>query len=310
MKVWQSIFEFLKGGNDCALISVVAVAGSTPREVGATIVIRGNGMFHGTIGGGNMENSSINNALGMLAEKKVKHQLNKHLLGPDMGQCCGGSVSVLIEVFTPCDIDDVEQFAVLEAAREFHTQVKISDAGLHRKVIEPATKQKLGLSLKGELLEHFGETNIPVYIFGAGHVGKALMLQMASLPFDVTWVDNRKKEFPKHAPANFRMCHFEKPEKALHDAPKNAQILILTHDHDLDFDIALTALSLRKFAYVGMIGSKTKGARFRSKFKKAGLTIPEISQLTSPIGIEGIKSKKPAAIAVSVVADFLTRLEI
>lgn len=136
------------------------------------------------------------------------------------------------------------------------------------------------------------------------------MLHLANLPFDVAWVDSRKDEFPNAAPANFTLHHLNQPHKILSQLADNTQIIILTHDHDIDFEIASTALQMDRFDYVGMIGSKTKKARFISKFKKLGLSQTQIDKLHSPLGITAIKSKKPQAIAVSIVAETLTRTEI
>lgn len=310
MRVWQQILEFITLGETCAMISVVQVAGSTPREVGASIVINKKGKFHGTIGGGNMENSSIAQALEMLKNMRVSYRLKKHLLGPDMGQCCGGAVSVLIEVFTKLDIELVKNFATLEAKQKINILTKLNGASAARHCVEIDEDATLGLNGDEQVLMQYGKANTPVYMFGAGHVGKAIMLQMATLPFDVTWVDNRKSEFPKYTPENFTMICVNAPEQVLAAAPINAHILILTHDHELDFKIAMAALLMNRFAYVGMIGSKTKRARFTSRFKKAGLSEQEILRMSCPIGIEGIKSKKPVAIAISVVAEFLTRITI
>ena len=136
------------------------------------------------------------------------------------------------------------------------------------------------------------------------------MLQLAALPFEITWVDSRANEFPKAVPENFTMVCHPQPHELLMNAPDAAYILILTHDHEVDFEIVSTALAMARFAYIGMIGSKTKKARFKSRFKKLGLSDVKISAMHCPIGISGISSKKPVAIAVSVVADLLTRIEI
>ncbi|MBL1422520.1 MAG: xanthine dehydrogenase accessory protein XdhC [Alphaproteobacteria bacterium] len=280
------------------------MSGSTPREVGARIILDDAGRFGGSIGGGNLENSSIQQAQKMLSLNTQNIHTEKHLLGPDMGQCCGGAVTTMIEIFTPQQLPEIEILTTAETNGKFTT---IGDIGTHhvtRKIAPHDTNQTQ------KLVETFGQNPTPIYLFGAGHVGKALMLHLASLPFQVTWIDSRKSEFPKATPSNFTLIHLNQPHKALAQAPDNAQLLILTHNHDLDFDIVQTALQMNRFAYIGMIGSKTKRARFISKFKKQGLTQQQINQLICPIGLPNIKSKNPKAIAVSVVAELLTRVEI
>lgn len=306
--VWQHIQKSLAAGKSCALISVVETKGSTPREVGARIVLNDQGGFHGTIGGGNLENASIQKAQKLLTENTQQIHLQKHLLGPDMGQCCGGAVTVLIEVFTPNQLPEIEPFAKAELYGEFYILGDITEHSVSRKIT--LNSDPLGLDSVNILGETFAQKQTPIYLFGAGHVGKALMLHLASLPFDVTWVDSRKAEFPKAVPANFTMHCLNQPHKILAQAPDNAQIFILTHDHDVDFEIVSTALQMDRFAYVGMIGSKTKKARFISKFKKLGMPQNIINQMTTPIGLTTIKSKKPQSVAISIIADLLSRIEI
>lgn len=307
-KVWQHISNTLAANKNCALISVIKVSGSTPREVGARIILDEQGGFRGSIGGGNLENASIQLAQKMLSLDTQNIHIEKHLLGPNMGQCCGGAVTTMIEIFTPQQLPEIKTLTTAETNNSFTT---IGDIGSHhvaRKITSDATK--IGLTTNRKIIEQFGQNPTPIYLFGAGHVGKALMLHLASLPFQVTWIDSREAEFPKAVPPNFTLHHLNQPHKILAQAPDNAQLLILTHNHDLDFDIAHTALQMGRFAYIGMIGSKTKRARFISKFKKLGLTPHQINQLICPIGLPNIKSKKPQAIAVSVVAELLTRIEI
>ena len=307
-KIWQHISEALKANKNCALISVIKVSGSTPREVGARIILDDAGRFGGSIGGGNLENSSIQQAQKMLSLNTQNIHIEKHLLGPNMGQCCGGAVTTMIETFTPQQLPEIKILTTTEVNNSFTT---IGDIGTHhvtRKVT--SNTEDIGLTNNHKIIETFGQNPTPIYLFGAGHVGKALMLHLANLPFQVTWIDSRKSEFPKATPPNFTLIHLNQPHKALAQTPDNAQLLILTHNHDLDFDIAQTALQMNRFAYIGMIGSKTKRARFISKFKKQGLTQQQINQLICPIGLPNIKSKNPKVIAVSVVAELLTRIEI
>lgn len=306
--VWQHIQNILNANETCALISVVKVAGSTPREVGARIVLNHDGGFYGTIGGGNLENNSIGRAQKMLADAKQNLHIEKHLLGPDMGQCCGGAVTIMIEIFTPKQVAEIAELAKAEATAKFYTIGEIKANHVQRKIVENAVE--MGLQSASKINEQFGQKNLPLYLFGAGHVGKALMLHLATLPFDVTWIDSRKTEFPKAVPANFKILHLNQPHKALQQAPDQTQVFILTHDHDLDFEIVHTALQMDRFVYVGMIGSQTKRARFISKLKKLGLPQQQIDKMICPIGLSNIKSKKPQAIAISVVAEILSRIEV
>ena len=122
----------------------------------------------------------------------------------------------------------------------------------------------------GEQREAFGEAATPVYLFGAGHVGRALALALAPLPFTVRWIDPRPDEFPKLAPANVTMVAAADPPAELEAAPDGALVLAITHSHPLDLAVVAAALRQDRFAYVGMIGSATKRARFASQFARGG----------------------------------------
>ncbi len=309
MRIWQQIFELLQQQETCALISVVEVKGSTPREVGAQILLSATGGFYGTIGGGNMENKSILLAQQLLAKGGQKLHIESHILGPDFGQCCGGAVKIMIEIFDQTDFDNAKAFARFEADGAFNLQIS-TDGNCISRLKASQNIEHFGLQDDGGIILQYGLKNAVIYLFGAGHVGKALMLQLAVLPFDVVWVDSRKGEFPRAVPANFTLIHQEKPQDALASAPDGAQIFILTHDHDIDFNIVYAALNMRRFSYIGVIGSKTKGARFVSKLRKLDFTERQINEMHCPIGIGIIGSKKPAAIAVSVAAEILSRVEI
>ena len=111
-----------------------------------------------------------------------------------------------------------------------------------------------------------------VYLFGAGHVGRALALALAPLPFAVRWIDPRRDAFPTHAPANVTLIHAPEPAAELVSAPDSALVVVMTHSHALDLEIVAEALRVERFGYVGLIGSATKRARFLSQMRAAGLT--------------------------------------
>ena len=157
----------------------------------------------------------------------------------------------------------------------------------------------------GRVVERFAATATPLYLFGAGHVGRSLALALAPLPFAVTWIDPRPNAFPPHIPANVTCIGEFEPARVIADAPDSAFIAIMTHSHALDLDIAAAALKARRFPYVGLIGSDTKRARFVSTLRKLGVAEDDIAKLICPIGLTDIKDKSPAAIAASIVAQVL-----
>ena len=159
------------------------------------------------------------------------------------------------------------------------------------------------------LTEAFGDDRRPLVLFGAGHVGRALVLALAPLPFAVTWVDPRPDAFPAHVPANVTLRHLAEPAEMLAAMPMGSFVLVMSHSHQLDLALVHAALADARFAHVGLIGSRTKRARFEKRLAEAGVAPERIAELVCPIGIGGIRSKAPAVIAAATVAELLIRDE-
>jgi xanthine dehydrogenase accessory factor len=123
----------------------------------------------------------------------------------------------------------------------------------------------------------------------------------------VTWIDPRPGAFPSHVPGNVTCRTSIEPAPMLQSAPDGAFVAVMTHSHALDLDVTAAALLARRFAYVGLIGSATKRARFTTALRAIGLGDDDIAQLVCPIGITQIRDKAPAAIAVAVAAQLLIR---
>ncbi len=286
MKVWAHIAKTLEAHGICAMISVVKVEGSTPREAGARIVVTPLG-FHGTIGGGTLEWQAIAKAQALLG-KPTQYKLSVHSLGPDLGQCCGGRVQLVTEVFARSDLAAARDFAAREEAGVFAVTGRI---------------------LAPDFSEQFGDSNRKLYLFGAGHVGRALILALAPLPFDVIWIDPREGAFPAAVPSNVVTIQSENPSGEIADAPLDSFALVMTHSHGLDLEIIDAVLRSPRFAYAGLIGSATKRARFSKRLREAGIADENISAMVCPIGIPSIKSKHPAAIAAATAVQLLERDE-
>ena len=314
MDTWATIGNALRGERRCALVSIVDAKGSAPREAGARMVVLQDGSFAGTIGGGTLEWRAIERARAALAKGTVGWvappvDLSRMSLGPDLGQCCGGSVRILMEVFTPDRSAEVQALAEAEKAGFFATEGRIGERSVERTVLTrdlPGGEDSL-LGADGRLRERFGTHKQVLALIGAGHVGRALILALAPLDFSVVWIDPRKDEFPSIVPGDVRVVVSAAPAGELDAVPDGAFVLVMSHSHALDFDVVLAALRARRFGYVGLIGSATKKARFISRMRQAGLEDGDIARLVCPIGIDGIQSKVPAAIAASVVADLLRR---
>lgn len=309
MKTWSTLNAFLTEYGAAAMVTVLAVKGSVPREAGARMIVAPNGSFKGTIGGGTLEWDCLKSAQNIMSQKSGRYDLQKFALGPSLGQCCGGSVEVLIESFGVDQAQDIERLSRAEEKGVFSTVTSLADGQVQRATTDKVSATQVADRGDGQYLETFGDQLSQLYLFGAGHVAKALMLSLAPLPFQVTWFDGRADMFPTHVPANFQCLVEEHPETSLATTPDGAMVLIMTHSHDLDFSLCHSALTQERFSYVGVIGSETKGNRFRSRLKKLGCTDDVISRLRCPIGFEGIKGKDPASIAVSVTAELLMKRE-
>ncbi|MCZ4280271.1 xanthine dehydrogenase accessory protein XdhC [Kiloniella laminariae] len=311
MKVWSLLAKQLEQNSCCALVTMIEVQGSAPREAGTRMVIRPDGGFHGTIGGGTLEWRVLADAQKHMKSSHAQIHWSKHALGPQLGQCCGGVVRLLIEVFSKAQLPEVRALAEQEIQGPFFTKGTPKQDCIKREVTIGSPNQPSSISFdrKGCLQECFGEERRKVYLFGAGHIGRALMLNMAALQFDLKWIDSRAESFPSLVPSNVEKHFTHNPVAALDAAPDGSFIVIMTHSHALDLELVHAALATRRFAYVGVIGSETKKARFRNRLHTAGLETETIDKLVCPIGITGIHSKHPAAIAVSVTAELLVRDE-
>ncbi|MCA3556508.1 xanthine dehydrogenase accessory protein XdhC [Aestuariivirga sp.] len=280
MKVWSLIARLLETEGACALVSVVRAEGSVPREEGARMVVTRAG-FHGTIGGGTLEWKALAEAQRLLGHPRQVKMLTQSL-GPGLGQCCGGRVTLAIESFGVSSLPEACALAAREAEGPF----------------------TLANRLPG-LVECFGERRRAVLVFGAGHVGRALILSLAALPFDVTWADPRPEAFPGAMPQNVTGVSGD-PLDTVAAAPAGSLAFIMSHSHALDLRIADAALRNASIAHAGVIGSATKRARFERRLRDAGVDKSRVEAMICPIGIGGIRSKLPAAIAVSVAAQLIT----
>lgn len=308
--VWPTIERFVAEHGAAVLVTLAEARGSSPREVGTRMMVRPDGRFSGTIGGGALEWLVLAEAQQMMAQedRPAFRRLSK-ALGPELGQCCGGRVVVTLERFAPGDLDKVALFAGAERAGRL---VTVAEPG------KPSSRMPSELGVPGptytrlpdgRIAERFGSDATSLYLFGAGHVGRSLVLALAPLPFAVTWIDPRPGAFPPHVPAN-ATCHAgAEPVRLLEGAPEGAFVAIMTHSHALDLDIAAAALKARRYAYVGLIGSATKRARFTSTLRQIGIGDEDIGQLVCPIGLTEIKDKAPAAIAAGIAAQLLVTRE-
>jgi len=296
LTLWETLARWIGDDGRAALVRIVSHQGSSPREAGASLILRKDGRFSGTIGGGALEYLVLDGVRTMLAEPPAGRVV-RHVLGPSLGQCCGGTVEVRMEVFSRVDLDWIGPLAA--AGGDLVTTMGQPDAA-GRLIRRPAGSA----SADGGIVETFGVRRTPVMLCGAGHVGRALVMALAPLPFAVTWVDPRADAFPDHVPAGVRVVAAD-PVATLEEAAPGTMLAVFTHSHPLDLALVSRALPDSRFAYVGLIGSATKRARFLSQMQQAGIGEPALGRLVCPIGGRAADDKHPAVIAALVAAELL-----
>lgn len=301
--IWTRLRETVERHGSAALAGIVATAGSTPREAGARMVVRPDGAFYGTVGGGRLEFEALGEAKAALAVGRGPALVRQWPLGPNLGQCCGGAVTILIETFDARDLGEIGRLAELQKAGAFLVMAERDGDG--RMLRRLAAAEGLTCAQDGTFAERFGERRRPLLLFGAGHVGRALVLALAPLPFAVRWIDSRPDQFPDAVPPNVTPVLSEAPASEITAAPDGAFVLVMTHSHPLDFEIVIAALQRDTFGFVGLIGSATKRARCLSLARQMGLTERQTAALVCPIGIAEISGKAPPVIATAVAAQLL-----
>jgi xanthine dehydrogenase accessory factor len=309
--LWPRVLAGLDSHGRVAVVTVAATRGSAPREAGARMIVNPGGGFTGTIGGGTLEWRAIAAAQAALTNSNgAGAEVRRYALGPELGQCCGGSVDLVIEVVGEDRRAEIAELALREAEGRLVTRGVIGREGVARHIVADDSLPAGTATLAGDVIsEAFGDDRRPLILFGAGHIGRALVLALAPLPFAVTWVDSRPDAFPAHVPGNVALRQLADPATALTNAADGTFVAIMSHSHQLDLALVHAALSDTRFRYVGLVGSATKRARFETRLAQAGLDQPRIVELVCPIGIAGVRSKLPAAIAAATAAELLIRDE-
>lgn len=289
------------GDAPLALVTVLATEGSAPRGAGTRMVVSGTASFD-TIGGGALEHRAIEQARAILVHPPGSWRVQDYPLGPLLGQCCGGRVRLLIERVDPAALDWID---AVETGTTLTTELHPTD--VVRRPDPMAVVQPL--SARGERpgagacwSERPGQWQRPLYLFGAGHIGQAIARRIDGLPLRLAWFDSRSAmaDLP-----GVTIVEEDRLPDCIAEAPDEAAILILTHDHGLDYALTRAALMRSPLAFVGLIGSATKRARFLARLTREAVPDKGIARLTCPIGLPTIAGKEPDVIALSVLAQLL-----
>jgi xanthine dehydrogenase accessory factor len=267
----SQFFSRLNIHQHTVLISIHYARGSVPREAGTWMAVFPDGLV-GTIGGGRLEWDAIHHAQAMLGANShragapgTSPQHVLYKLGPSLGQCCGGEVQLQFE------------------------RVSVADAADLRLRLTPSQPH--------------------VALFGGGHVGHALVSLLSTLALPLHWIDSRDEIFPTTVAETVLCEHSDPVQAAVPTLAPGSRVLIMSFSHAEDLDIVTACLARQRahgdLPYVGLIGSKTKWASFRSRLMARGYSDAELDHVTCPIGIPGIADKRPEAIAIAVAAQLL-----
>jgi xanthine dehydrogenase accessory factor len=297
------------------LVTVARTEGSVPREAGARMLATAD-RLHDTIGGGHLEYVAAAVARDMLAlspdDAGASRRLQRLPLGPTLGQCCGGVAFLAFERVAPADH---AHFRAIEDS------LRRNQACLRQLSLDSAAPPQLAPLSEEDARqgthvwqdEHgarwLADVCMPpaaqLYLFGAGHVGAAIVRAMADLPCRIIWIDEREELFPAVLPANVTVEVTDAPEALVASAPDHGSYLVMTHSHALDQTLAEAILRRERTGWFGLIGSKTKRVQFERRLQQRGIPAARLADMVCPIGMEGIAGKQPAVIAIAVAAQLL-----
>ncbi len=340
----EALRSAVSTGEQSVLVTILAVKGSAPREPGTKMLVQST-VCTGTIGGGHLEAKIIQKAREILVLGTPNYERLRVPLGASLGQCCGGHVELILEIISVSNaawVSDLYQLikqdlpCVLTTSLQIrHASTAASDsqnAKLSTKaVITTSTEPHLAASTEANKIDirfaqsmlKAGASSNPVikeqvlyeplnkklfrlYVFGAGHVGKAVIQALQPLPCDIVWIDNRAEMFANFPEfKNVRIELTDDPLALVSKIIPNSFVVVMTHNHQLDFSITEHVLTQTAASYVGLIGSDTKSRRFKQRLQAKGASTAVINKLTCPIGIDGVTGKHPAQIALSLSAQLL-----
>ena len=305
----------LDSGEPAEIVTVIGVRGSAPREVGARMLISRQETF-GTIGGGQLEYQCIRRATQRLAAGERAALVRRRFpLGADCGQCCGGVVEVLFEDLTAASSRYtalLERCAtgpavlVTECTRDEELRRSLGAPNEMPVSLSHGAASRIDRPGGFTLYEPFGARRFDVAVFGAGHVGSAVVALLSTLDAEVRWIDNRANVFPPETPDGVQARVSPEPWREIDALLPGSYVLVMTHSHPLDYDICAAALRRKDLIWIGLIGSRAKRRRFAKRFGADGI---EDRDLVCPIGIDGIKGKRPAEIALAVAAQLVRHRE-
>jgi len=325
----QHIAELADGKGPVVRVLIIKAQGSTPREIGAAMIVEESSIA-GTIGGGALEYDAIKHARKMLADDVGaiwRRDVKEYPLGPTLGQCCGGHVRLLFERFGEVERSHLTQLSISDAlwiarpVKPGGAAVSLSDwksaasappclAG-----VAPPTSKKAVLQVKDTetneewVLERPAQQRLPIYLYGAGHVAREVVRVFAGIDVSIVWVDTDESRFPSRVPQHATRMIATAPHSAVAYAPNDAFHVVMTCSHPADLEVCHAVLNRGAFRYLGLIGSLTKRERFLRRLRQSGISDDALSRLVCPIGAGGPAGKAPGIIAIALASEILRLAE-
>ncbi|MEN9775903.1 MAG: hypothetical protein RL322_2973 [Pseudomonadota bacterium] len=310
----ESVAPLLRQGCPAVRVSVARVRGSTPREAGAAMIVTHND-FIGSIGGGQLEYVALIRARRMLeSSTEARLEVEAFPLGAELGQCCGGHVTLLFERLSPIQSMPWVEHAIARLAlgQPLELQVRMQAGGVPehevREGVSHSSRRHLMHSADAiSFVESIDPRKTPLLIYGAGHVARALVRVLAETDFAIQWIDERPGFLPTLDPPGLYTSVTQDAVAAAAVAPADAFHLVMTHSHELDYQIVRAILEQDRFAWLGLIGSETKATCFRIQLGREQISDSLIMRLVSPIGLSELqgRGKAPPTIAIAVAAQLL-----
>ena len=260
----EAALQLLAAGHGAIVVEVVEARGSAPRAAGTRMLVSPERAV-GTVGGGHLELKALQTARAMLSANQPASRSEHFALGPALGQCCGGAVTLRYELLSAEALARWPEPAAL-------FRLQLYGAGhVGRAIATLLATLDVEVDWIDEREDQFA---------GATTLG-------------TPW------------PSHIRQVCVDAVEAEVRGAPPGAYYLVLTHQHELDLRITEAVLRRGDFGYLGLIGSKTKRQRFIRRFEQRGVAAAAIARMTCPIGVEGIGGKQPEVLALAVVAQLL-----
>jgi len=323
MNEWiDELSDLMAAGEAVVLVTVAGIRGSAPREVGAKMIVTSTDTV-GTIGGGQLEYQCTRIACEMLGDAEIA-SIRTFPLGASTGQCCGGVVDMMFEPLASGLPAWLRDLRTLYGQREPAVVVTGIGGKVAKGVITGDNEfgaNKLPSPVVDEaraflrcggaacsnadvFLDPVVGSNFNVAVFGAGHVGSAVVRALSNLDCNIRWIDSRRNIF-RQTPTNVRTIECSEPSLEVAAMPPGSCYFVMSHSHALDFEISDRILRRGDATYCGLIGSRSKRRRFEQRYRAQGMPAQLLDKLVCPIGVGGISGKKPAEIAVAAAAEVL-----